>query len=139
MENNEEVSIPSAARSCIGFPLGLALLLVLLFCMSGFLCCCLHWNKIRSLFRGFRDDDTDSISDSDQMNINRLYQIKPASLHMMPKKNQTESVLVSMPGDRVPKFLAMKCRPCEPHIPILDKVDSHYYCVQGGSSTFITV
>ncbi|KAK3231126.1 hypothetical protein Dsin_003007 [Dipteronia sinensis] len=121
MENNEEASSP-AARPCISFPLGLALLLVLLFCVSGFLCCCLHWNKIRSLFRGFRDDDTDSIADSDQMNISQLHKIKPASLHMISKENQRESVLVSMPGDRVPKFVAMKCRLCEPPIHILDKV-----------------
>ncbi|KAK1555365.1 hypothetical protein Q3G72_025390 [Acer saccharum] len=121
MENNEEV----AARPCVSFPLGLALLLVLLFCMSGFLCCCLHWNKIRSLFRGFRDDDTDSIADSAQININQLHQIKPASLHMMSKENQPESLLVSMPGDRVPKFVAMKCRPCDPIIPVLDKLVIH--------------
>ncbi|KAK4852484.1 hypothetical protein QYF36_024584 [Acer negundo] len=115
MENNEVVSTPAAARPCLSFPLGLSLLLVLLFCMSGFLCCCLHWNKIRSLFPGFKDDDTDTdtIADSDQMNINQLHQIKPASLHMISKENQPKSLLVLMPGDRIPKFVAMKCLPFE--------------------------
>ncbi|KAL5777476.1 hypothetical protein ACOSP7_010402 [Xanthoceras sorbifolium] len=110
---NEEAS--SAARPSIAFPLGFALLLILLFCTSGFLSCCLHWNKIRSRFRPFTHD---SNYPRDQTNISHLHQ-KPSPLHMMSKENQAESVLVSMPGDGVPKFVAIKC-PCKP--AILEKV-----------------
>lgn len=52
---NEDAS--SSARPLIGFPLGLALLLFMLFSMSGFFTCYLHWEKVRSLVRAFRDDD----------------------------------------------------------------------------------
>ncbi|KAK0577599.1 hypothetical protein LWI29_035635 [Acer saccharum] len=48
-----------------------------------------------------------------------------ASCSEMSKENQPESLLVSMPGDRVPKFVAMKCRPCDPIIPVLDKLVIH--------------
>ena len=35
----------------ISFPLGLALLIILLICISGFFSCCYNWNKIRSLLQ----------------------------------------------------------------------------------------
>lgn len=45
MEQNDEVSTPS-----LNFPVGLALLLLLLLSVSAFFLCCLHWDKVRSLF-----------------------------------------------------------------------------------------
>ncbi|KAK9215867.1 hypothetical protein WN944_007873 [Citrus x changshan-huyou] len=98
MGNDEEAS--SSNRPSIGFPLGLALLLMMLFCMSGVLTCCLNWHKVRSLLI---HADNDNI----QTNIHHLHTFQA------PEQNQIQSLLVSMPGDQVPKFVAMAC-PCKP-------------------------
>ncbi|XP_042391630.1 uncharacterized protein At5g65660-like isoform X2 [Zingiber officinale] len=37
------------SRPTLGFPLGTALLLVVIFCLSGFFALCYHWEKLRSL------------------------------------------------------------------------------------------
>lgn len=39
------------SRPSIGFPLGTALLLIVIFSLSGVFSCCYHWEKIRSLRR----------------------------------------------------------------------------------------
>ncbi|KAJ4701519.1 Hydroxyproline-rich glycoprotein family protein [Melia azedarach] len=109
MESEE--AIASADRPSIGFPLGLALLFVLLFCMSAFLACCLHWDKIRSFILPFSDHDEydDGPADDIQINIDDNLPQKSSPLHMISKQNQGESLLVSMPGDQLPKFVAMAC------------------------------
>lgn len=43
-------------RPSIGFSLGLVLLFVVLLSMSGFLTCCLHWDKIRALLGALTHD-----------------------------------------------------------------------------------
>lgn len=54
-------------RPSLGFPLGTALLLIIVFSLSGIFSCCYHWDKLRSLRRSFSgagaaaaDDDDDS-------------------------------------------------------------------------------
>ncbi|CAN1341141.1 Uncharacterized protein At5g65660 [Linum perenne] len=87
-------------RTAIGVPLGLALLLLSLFSMTGVFICCLHWGYLRSLWDAPDDDETQ---------------------HLPPHKSSppqlVESLPVLMPGDEVPRFIAMAC-PCQP--PVLE-------------------
>ena len=50
-----------STRPLIGFPLGLALLLILLLCMSVFFFCCFQWEKLRSLFISSPGDNISDI------------------------------------------------------------------------------
>nr|XP_016507552.1 PREDICTED: uncharacterized protein At5g65660-like isoform X2 [Nicotiana tabacum] len=43
------------SRPSLGFPLGTALLLLIIFSLSGIFSCCYHWDKLRSLRRSFSD------------------------------------------------------------------------------------
>ncbi|GMP27565.1 hypothetical protein CsSME_00003492 [Camellia sinensis var. sinensis] len=43
------LSSSSSSRPSIGFPLGTALLLIIIFSLSGVFSCCYHWDKLRSL------------------------------------------------------------------------------------------
>lgn len=58
MENEEATSniISPSNRPIISLPLGLALLLISLFCVSTLLSCCLNWYKLRTLLRSSVDD-----------------------------------------------------------------------------------
>ncbi|GMI67715.1 hypothetical protein like AT5G65660 [Hibiscus trionum] len=105
---NQVVSPPhvDASRPSLGFPLGTALLLIIIFSLSGIFSCCYHWDKLRSLRRSFAD-------------------IQPSPSKPNPdftdlKKNQSQSLPVLMPGDQIPKFIALPC-PCQP--PRQDKVE----------------
>ena len=48
-----------ASRPSLGFPLGTALLLIIIFTLSGIFSCCYHWDKLRSLRRSFSPDGSD--------------------------------------------------------------------------------
>lgn len=52
-----KMEIEDSDRPSIGFPLGLALLLILLLFMCGFFTCCIHWNKLRALLGLPTDED----------------------------------------------------------------------------------
>ncbi|XP_031279256.1 uncharacterized protein At5g65660-like [Pistacia vera] len=106
---NEDAS--SSARPLISFPLGLALLLFILCSMTGFFTCCFFRDKVRSLVR-FRDDDN---ADEIQTNFDHLRPQKSSPLRRISKQKQAQSLLVSMPGDEIPKFVALAC-PCKPSI-----------------------
>jgi len=43
--------IEHSSRPTLGFPLGTALLLLVIFALSGMFSCCYHWDKLRSLLR----------------------------------------------------------------------------------------
>uniref|UniRef100_A0A0V0GXJ9 Putative ovule protein n=1 Tax=Solanum chacoense TaxID=4108 RepID=A0A0V0GXJ9_SOLCH len=43
------------SRPSLGFPLGTAVLLIVIFSLSGIFSCCYHWEKLRSLRRSFAD------------------------------------------------------------------------------------
>ncbi|KAK7842200.1 uncharacterized protein At5g65660 [Quercus suber] len=103
-----------STRPLIGFPLGLALLLILLLGMSAFFYCCFHWERLRSLFISSPDDNNSDI-EADIPNSPR----KPLSPHKIIKRDESQSFSVLMPGDQVPKFIAMAC-PCRP--PLAEKV-----------------
>ncbi|KAK8600964.1 hypothetical protein V6N13_059296 [Hibiscus sabdariffa] len=101
---NEEFSF---RRPSIGFPLGLALLLILLFCISGVLLCYFNWNNLQTLISGlfYDDDDDDDDIESD---------FQDSSPVMKPKDKIVEqSLAILMPGDKAPRFIAMAC-PCQP-------------------------
>lgn len=55
MMESHDVSPPhaDAFRPSLGFPLGTALLLLVVFTLSGIFSCCYHWEKIRSLRRSY--------------------------------------------------------------------------------------
>ncbi|XP_009799671.1 uncharacterized protein At5g65660-like [Nicotiana tabacum] len=99
------INVESSSRPSLGFPLGTAVLLIVIFSLSGVSSCCYHWDKIRSLRRrSFPDleggDDPASL--------------KPKQTHMSEKQNQSQILpAVLMPGDQVPKFIALPC-PCQP-------------------------
>ncbi|KAL9659741.1 hypothetical protein QQ045_024550 [Rhodiola kirilowii] len=86
-----------ASRPSLGFPLGTALLLLVIFSLSGIFSCCYHWDKLRSLRRLPYDDHLESKLPNNNNNKNSAQQSLP----------------VVMPGDEVPRFIALPC-PCEP-------------------------
>ncbi|KAK7317790.1 hypothetical protein RJT34_02319 [Clitoria ternatea] len=94
---SQDLSPPhaDASRPSLGFPLGTALLLIFIFTLSGILSCCYHWDRLRSL-RHHHPSPTKSKLQSTEM-----------------RQNWGQSLPVLMPGDEVPKFIAMPC-PCEP-------------------------
>ncbi|KAK1269546.1 hypothetical protein QJS04_geneDACA006458 [Acorus gramineus] len=108
-------SSPSTSRPSLGFPLGTALLLIVIFCLSGIFSCCYHRDKLRSLRRS-SSDDSDAITDPEAATISSSSSSKPVKGHEDLKKTQKESLPVLMPGDRMPKFIAWPC-PCEPSPP----------------------
>ncbi|KAL8249993.1 hypothetical protein R6Q59_033686 [Mikania micrantha] len=90
-----------SSRPTLGFPLGTALLLIVIFSLSGIFSCCYHWDKLRHLRGSFTDDD-DHHSTS-----------KPKPIHAEKLEMENESLPVVMPGDRIARFIALPC-PCEP-------------------------
>ncbi|KAH1082547.1 hypothetical protein J1N35_022308 [Gossypium stocksii] len=109
---NHNLSPPhvDASRPSLGFPLGTALLLIIVFSLSGIFSCCYHWDKLRSLRGSFAHPHVDIEASPSKSN--------PHSPVL--KKNQGQSFSVLMPGDEIPKFIALPC-PCEP--PRVDKVE----------------
>ncbi|XP_077233514.1 uncharacterized protein At5g65660-like [Tasmannia lanceolata] len=98
------------SRPALGFPLGTALLLIVIFCISGFFSCCYHWDKLRSLRRSF---SSDMEADTDTVTIQSPSKSTP--LHLDAKLKRSQSLPVLMPGDQIPKYIAKPC-PCE-HLP----------------------
>ncbi|XP_073016827.1 uncharacterized protein At5g65660-like [Primulina eburnea] len=94
----------AGSRPSLGFPLGTALLLLVIFTLSGIFSCCYHWEKLRRTL-SLRLSDLEADGD--------LASSKPKSPHDKLKQQGNQSMSVIMPGDNVPKFLAMPC-PCEP-------------------------
>ncbi|KAL3844934.1 hypothetical protein ACJIZ3_002337 [Penstemon smallii] len=97
-----------SSRPSLGFPLGTALLLVVIFSLSGVFSCCYHWDKLRRTF-SLHPSDLEA-ADGDLG-----YPTKPTTnSHKDLKKQKSMSMpVIIMPGDNVPKFVAMPC-PCEP-------------------------
>ncbi|MQL84079.1 hypothetical protein Taro_016600 [Colocasia esculenta] len=105
----EAAPTSSSSRPMLGFPLGTALLLLVIFCLSGVLSCCYHWDKIQALRRralGLGEGEP-----ADEENGGGDGGVDPAA--GIPPSN--ESLPVIMPGDRIPKFMAWPC-PCD-HLP----------------------
>ncbi|CAL5348943.1 unnamed protein product [Camellia sinensis] len=103
----EEGSSSSLSRPSIGYPLGLALLMVMLLCMSGFFSCCYHWDKLRSLLLLHSSTAENRTSQSQQLTPHSLL----PKTTLKEEKNQSESLTVLMPGDKFPNFVALPS-PC---------------------------
>ncbi|KAI3852847.1 hypothetical protein MKW92_049189 [Papaver armeniacum] len=109
-----------ASRPSLGFPLGTALLLIIIFSLSGFFSCCYHWDKLRSLRRSFSQHPEGEDADLEANNSNiQSPSSKPSQIYTNWKQSINESMPVIMPGDKVARFIALPC-PCEPYRP--DKV-----------------
>ncbi|GJT67989.1 ribonuclease H-like domain-containing protein [Tanacetum coccineum] len=93
-----------SSRPTIGFPLGTALLLIVVFSLSGIFSCCYHWDKLRHLRGDFSDDDNHGSDDSDS---------KPKPVYSEKNQEEDKSVPVIMAGDQYARFIAMPC-PSEP-------------------------
>ncbi|KAK1433185.1 hypothetical protein QVD17_10091 [Tagetes erecta] len=93
-----------SSRPTLGFPLGTALLLIVIFSLSGIFSCCYHWDKLRHLRGSFSDNDNDNDDPSAS---------KPKPTHSEKLHKENESLPVVMPGDRIARFIALPC-PCEP-------------------------
>ncbi|CDY71608.1 hypothetical protein BRARA_I00827 [Brassica rapa] len=115
MENTQEYSPPhmDASRPSLGFPLGTALLLIIIFSLSGIFSCCYHWDKHRSLRRSLANASGHPSAASADIESSPF---KPRLPFPDLKKNQNLSVTVLMPGDNTPKFIALPC-PCAPPRP----------------------
>ncbi|KAK9061938.1 hypothetical protein SSX86_019125 [Deinandra increscens subsp. villosa] len=91
-------------RPTIGFPLGTALLLIVVFSISGIFSCCYHWEKLRHLRGDFSDEDPDSDGSPS----------KPKPIYSQEnRREEDQSLPVIMAGDQFARFIAMPC-PCEP-------------------------
>ena len=44
------IPMPHSSRPTLGFPLGTALLLLVIFSLSGIFSCCYHWDRLRLLW-----------------------------------------------------------------------------------------
>ncbi|KAL0377976.1 UNVERIFIED_CONTAM: hypothetical protein Sradi_3103100 [Sesamum radiatum] len=83
-----------ASRPSLGFPLGTALLLVVIFSLSGIFSCCYHWDKLR-----------------------RSLSLHAADLEADGFEAEGEPEFAGYnAGDNVPRFIALPC-PCEPPRP----------------------
>uniref|UniRef100_A0A2N9IDI0 Hydroxyproline-rich glycoprotein family protein n=1 Tax=Fagus sylvatica TaxID=28930 RepID=A0A2N9IDI0_FAGSY len=98
-----------ASRPSLGFPLGTALLLIIIFSLSGIFSCCYHWDKFRALRQSLSQDQDPEADIEDSPSKS-----KPTCTGL--KQNQSESLPVLMPGDQIPRFIALPC-PCEPPHP----------------------
>ncbi|XP_059075420.1 uncharacterized protein At5g65660-like isoform X2 [Cryptomeria japonica] len=102
-----------SSRHALGFPLGTALVLLMVFGMSAFFSCCYHWEKITSLHGRHRSGAASLPAQSPP--ASRAATALPLSNAAIwsgsgkntPLRQSRSSVAVMMPGDDVPKFVAM--------------------------------
>ncbi|XP_042396354.1 uncharacterized protein At5g65660-like isoform X1 [Zingiber officinale] len=115
------------SRPTLGFPLGTALLLVVIFCLSGFFALCYHWEKLRSLrgrpSRGHQQQlpPLDALEEGSRIPQPSSPSLtsKLSPMHQANKEEKVESLVVVMPGDKIAKFMAWPC-PCQHRSPIAD-------------------
>ncbi|XP_031505778.1 uncharacterized protein At5g65660-like isoform X4 [Nymphaea colorata] len=91
-----------STRPIVGFPLGTALLVLVIFCISGIVSCCYHYEKIRSLRRSSDSNSASAEPAAEPQDAAATATTKSTPFH------QQESVTLSvlMPGDEFPKFVA---------------------------------
>ncbi|KAF3335155.1 hypothetical protein FCM35_KLT19662 [Carex littledalei] len=108
------------SRPTLGFPLGTALLIFVIFSLSGIFSGCYHWEKIRAfrqqMRRGEHENQEDQTSDH---HISVSIPSSPSKIIKEEMKEKNQGLPVIMPGDPIPKFIAMPC-PCQLARPTLD-------------------
>ncbi|CAL5188520.1 unnamed protein product [Lathyrus oleraceus] len=109
--DDQDLSPPQVdtSRPSICFPLGTGLLLFIIFILSGIFSCCYHWEKFRSLHRPLSDLEA---AQAHTHTRSQPFKFISHSSEMEIEEKE-KSVTVLMPGDEVPKFIAMPC-PCQP-------------------------
>uniref|UniRef100_A0A7C8ZUI6 Hydroxyproline-rich glycoprotein family protein n=1 Tax=Opuntia streptacantha TaxID=393608 RepID=A0A7C8ZUI6_OPUST len=105
-----------ASRPSLGFPLGTALLLIVIFSLSGIFSCCYHWDKFRSLRRQSQSQSQNHSLDLEAAHHPDSDLLKEKEKQQQQQAQMRESVPVIMPGDEMPRFIALPC-PCEPLRP----------------------
>ncbi|XP_071707576.1 uncharacterized protein At5g65660-like [Rutidosis leptorrhynchoides] len=95
----------ASSRPTIGFQLGTALLLIIVFSLSGIFSCCYHWDKLRHLRGDFSDQEHRPSPNQSPS--------KPKPIYSDKERDVDGSLPVIMAGDQFPRFIAMPC-PCEP-------------------------
>ncbi|KAK1440648.1 hypothetical protein QVD17_06477 [Tagetes erecta] len=88
-----------SSRPTIGFPLGIALLLIIVFTLSAIFSCCYHWDKLRHLRGQFSDDDNDPHSDHSPSKTK-------LEVYLEKRRDGDRSLPVIMAGDEFPRFIA---------------------------------
>uniref|UniRef100_A0A453MJU3 Uncharacterized protein n=1 Tax=Aegilops tauschii subsp. strangulata TaxID=200361 RepID=A0A453MJU3_AEGTS len=100
-----------SSRPTLGFPLGMALLLLVIFSLSGIFSCCYHWDRLRSLLwsrhPGMLQEGPRTVISIGSGPRKAASEHKVAS----EKAGKECGLPVIMPGDNIAKFYA---RPC-PH------------------------
>ncbi|XP_037444603.1 uncharacterized protein At5g65660-like isoform X1 [Triticum dicoccoides] len=103
------IPMSHSSRPTLGFPLGTALLLLVIFSLSGIFSCCYHWDRLRSLLwsrhPGMLQDGPHTV-----ISVGPTPS-KASSEHKSEKAGKECGLPVIMPGDNIAKFYA---RPC-PH------------------------
>ncbi|OWM66158.1 hypothetical protein CDL15_Pgr013375 [Punica granatum] len=85
----------------MGISIGIAFLLVIIFSSSIAIACCYYRDRFQSHHQSSPEPDIEQPP------------LKPEAMGEGSKFRHGESLPVLMPGDRVPKFVALPC-PCEP-------------------------
>lgn len=100
-------------RPTLGFPLGTALILVIVFGISALFSCCYHWEKIRNMHSRHdgRSNSSQPTNRAFSPEIHALVPLSSPANFSPPSKNSRHSQSrgsfpVMMPGDNVPKFVA---------------------------------
>ncbi|KAF3789014.1 Uncharacterized protein EJ110_NYTH19821 [Nymphaea thermarum] len=92
-----------STRPIVGFPLGTALLVLIIFCISGIVSCCYHYEKIRSLRRS---NSAAAEPAAEPQDAAATATTKSTPFHQSFKKQENVTLSVLMPGDEFPKFVA---------------------------------
>ncbi|PWZ24479.1 hypothetical protein Zm00014a_034442 [Zea mays] len=102
-------SMEHSSRPTLGFPLGTALLLLVIFALSGMFSCCYHWDKLRALLRSRHPDMFLEAEEHTAVSVaSSSPPRKAVSGHKLERSGEERGVpVIIMPGDKVPKFLAM--------------------------------
>ncbi|XP_073158298.1 uncharacterized protein At5g65660-like [Henckelia pumila] len=112
---NHGVANGTGSRPTVAFPVGTALLLLLIFGLSGIFSFCYHWEKRRHAI----SRRTAAHVEAGTALIDH-HVCKPQAPHMNLKQPESQVLpVIVMPGDNVPKFIAVPS-PCQP--PRLEKI-----------------
>ncbi|KAH9300831.1 hypothetical protein KI387_012414 [Taxus chinensis] len=94
-------------KSSLGFPLGTALVILIVLGISALFSCCYHWERIRSFpSRTNSSSSFPEIPMQDNLQL-QVDAVSPSSSKNPDiEQNQSRSLPVLMPGDEMPKFIA---------------------------------
>ncbi|XP_047072090.1 uncharacterized protein At5g65660 [Lolium rigidum] len=113
------VPMAHSSRPTLGFPLGTALLLLVIFSLSGIFSCCYHWDRLRLLWSRHP-----AMLQEGQLTVITIGSApsKAASQHKNEKAAKECGLPVIMPGDNIAKFFARPC-PHERCLPAAEKAE----------------